>query len=53
MTRDESRRQVGEMRCFLGFVVRAGGDMGQLAHSLAPVWWSLKIKKVARQDFLG
>ena len=52
MTRDESRRQVGEMRMLSGVCGKSRGAMGQLAHSLAPVWWSSRLRGLLGKIFL-
>lgn len=52
MTGDESGRQVGEVRMLSGVRGKSRGAVGQLAHSLAPTWWSSRLRRLLGKIFL-
>ena len=52
MTGDESGRQVGEMRMLSGVRGKSRGAVGQLARSLAPAWWSSRLRRLLDKIFL-
>lgn len=52
MTGDESGRQVGKMRMLSGVRGKSRGAVGQLARSLAPAWWSSRLRRLLDKIFL-